>query len=187
MLSEKIRELRRKNKLSQKELANKLNVSNGAIAMWETGKREPNSNTLYKLANIFNVSIDYLFGNTEIMQLKKIRQAAVKTQAEVAKSVNITQFTYSNYENGKTQPDFKTLKNLADYFNVSIDFILGNELYNKPAGEFYQLTDKQKELIPYIKNLDDETCMRVLGYLDKISQDKNDFILKERLKGKNLK
>ena len=109
------------------------------------------------------------------MQLKKIRQAAGKTQAEVAKSVNITQFTYSNYENGKTQPDFKTLKNLADYFNVSIDFILGNELYNKPAGEFYQLTDKQKELIPYIKNLDDGTCMRVLGYLDKISQEQEEL------------
>ena len=112
MLSEKIRELRRKNKLSQKELANKLNVSNGAIAMWETGKREPNSNTLYKLANIFSVSIDYL---------------------------------------------------------------IGNELYNKPAGEFYQLTDKQKELIPYIKNLDDGACMRVLGYLDKISQEQEEL------------
>ena len=59
---EKLRELRRKNKLTQNELAIKLNVSNGTIAMWETNRRQPDIMTIKSIASFFNVSIDYLVG-----------------------------------------------------------------------------------------------------------------------------
>ena len=65
MLTEKLRELRRKKHLTQNELSKILKVSNGAIAMWETGRREPDANTIKVIADYFNVSIDYLLGNEE--------------------------------------------------------------------------------------------------------------------------
>ena len=105
------------------------------------------------------------------MRLSDIRKEKGYSQEEVAKKINISQSNYSKYELGKIEPNIELLIKLADIFNVSIDYLLGHQLYNKPAGEFYQLTEKQRSLIPYIKNLDDGTCMRVLGYLERLNQD----------------
>lgn len=58
----KIKELRKKAKLSQKELANKVNISNQAISFYENGKRLPKIETWQKLANFFGVSVSYLQG-----------------------------------------------------------------------------------------------------------------------------
>lgn len=63
MLLNKIRELRRKNRFTQKELANILGVSSSAVALWETGKREPDYETLVKISETFNVSLDYLLSS----------------------------------------------------------------------------------------------------------------------------
>ncbi len=62
MLGEKIKELRRKDKISQQNLADFLGVGQSAVAMWEKGKNNPEYNTLVKIAEFFNVGIDYLSG-----------------------------------------------------------------------------------------------------------------------------
>ncbi len=60
MLSDKLRQLRREKKLTQNQLAQILNVSNGTIAMWETNKRQPDIETIKKIAKVLEVSTDYL-------------------------------------------------------------------------------------------------------------------------------
>ena len=57
-----LRELRLEKGLSQTGLANSLSVSKGIISMWENGKREPTLFYLTKVADFFNVSLDYLAG-----------------------------------------------------------------------------------------------------------------------------
>ncbi len=52
-------------KLSQKELANVLNYGYTAIANYESGRNEPSIEDLIKLAEFFNVSLDYLLGVSE--------------------------------------------------------------------------------------------------------------------------
>lgn len=59
---ERLRALRSKIGLSQKNLADKMNVSRSTVAMWETDKSEPDNETLIKLASLFNVSTDFLLG-----------------------------------------------------------------------------------------------------------------------------
>ncbi len=59
------------------------------------------------------------------MNLKEIRKRKGLTQLEVAEQLNLSVQAYSNYEIGRREPDFETLKKLADLFNVSIDYILG--------------------------------------------------------------
>ncbi len=54
--------LRSERELTQRDLASLLNVSNGAVGMWETGKRQPDLNMLIVIAKFFNVSVDYLLG-----------------------------------------------------------------------------------------------------------------------------
>lgn len=63
MFSEKLKQLRKKAKLTQKEFALGFNVAQGTVGMWETGKREPDFTTINKLSNYFNVTADYLLDN----------------------------------------------------------------------------------------------------------------------------
>lgn len=59
---ERIKYLREKNGLTQKDVAVKLGVEPAAISKYELNMREPNIEAIKKLATIFNVSIDYLLG-----------------------------------------------------------------------------------------------------------------------------
>jgi transcriptional regulator with XRE-family HTH domain len=65
MFGERLSLLRKQKKLSQYELANKLGYSRGKIANYEQGQREPDHATLKTIADFFEVSIDYLLGQTE--------------------------------------------------------------------------------------------------------------------------
>lgn len=62
----RLKELRIKNQIEQKELAKAIGFSQQTISLYENYHREPNIETLKLLANYFNVSIDYLLGETEI-------------------------------------------------------------------------------------------------------------------------
>lgn len=59
-LSNRLTQLRKSRDLTQHELADILNIGKSTIAMYETGKREPNSETLIVIAEYFGVTIDYL-------------------------------------------------------------------------------------------------------------------------------
>lgn len=65
MFSEQLKVLRNSRGLSQRDLCKIFCVSSGAIAMWETGKRQPDLSTLCKLADYFNVTVDYLLGRED--------------------------------------------------------------------------------------------------------------------------
>lgn len=62
MFGDRLKELRQKKKLSQDELARMMNLSRTTITMWETNKREPDFESVKMLAEIFNVTTDYLLG-----------------------------------------------------------------------------------------------------------------------------
>ncbi len=57
--------LRKEKKLLQKDVANYLKVSTSSYGFYEQGKRDPDYETLTKIADFFNVSIDYLLGRTD--------------------------------------------------------------------------------------------------------------------------
>ena len=62
MLGNNIKELRTQKHLTQKDLAKLMHVSQQTIGAWETERAIPGSDTLALLANLFNVSTDYLLG-----------------------------------------------------------------------------------------------------------------------------
>ena len=65
MFSNRLKELRQEKGLIQERFAQELNVSKGAVAMWETGKRIPDSEMLKTIAKFFSVSVDYLLGESK--------------------------------------------------------------------------------------------------------------------------
>lgn len=60
-----LRDLRIEKSYTQKQLANMLNVSGNTVYAWENDKQEPSMSTLLKISEIFNVSLDYLFGKSD--------------------------------------------------------------------------------------------------------------------------
>ncbi|NLK53214.1 MAG: helix-turn-helix transcriptional regulator [Syntrophomonadaceae bacterium] len=67
-------------------------------------------------------------------RLKDLRAAKKKKQHEVADYLGITRPAYTAYESGNRQPDFETLQKLADYFNVSTDYLLGRTDVPNPTA-----------------------------------------------------
>ncbi|MGX9293064.1 helix-turn-helix domain-containing protein [Bacillus sp. A015] len=65
MLGDRIRSLREKNNLTQEQMAKKIGISRGTYAHYEINKRRPDYETLIKIADLFNVSTDYLLRGEE--------------------------------------------------------------------------------------------------------------------------
>lgn len=61
----RLKELRKKRKISQLKLALDLNMSQNSISRYETGEREADYETLIKFADYFDVSLDYLLGRSD--------------------------------------------------------------------------------------------------------------------------
>ncbi len=68
---ERLRDLRHKKHMTQKQLADKLDLSKGTISAYEQGKKYPSIEVLIKLCNILQVSADYLLGLSDDMQLMR--------------------------------------------------------------------------------------------------------------------
>lgn len=123
--------------LTQKDVAECLNVDNSTVSGWERGKDTIPLRRLITYANTYNYSLDYLFGLTEetikildialdiellATNLKNLRKKNNITQEEIAKKINTTQSTYSQYEAAHTLITTSFLFNLTEvYKSISID------------------------------------------------------------------
>lgn len=58
-------------------------------------------------------------------RLKELRQDNQKTQKELADFLGITERSYQRYEAGDREPDIRGLNKLADYYKVTVDYLLG--------------------------------------------------------------
>ncbi len=58
-------------------------------------------------------------------KLRKARENTGFTQREVAKELKISKSTIASYETGRTQPDIEMLGLIADFYNISLDWLLG--------------------------------------------------------------
>lgn len=96
------------------------------------------------------------------MNLLKLRKENKKTQQEIANELGIKQNTYSKYELKETQPNIETLIKLADYFNVSIDYLVGRNWQN----EIGYLTPAQKDCVNIIKQLNETNLTKTIGFVN---------------------
>lgn len=62
-----------------------------------------------------------------VFRLKELRKKCKISQLKLALDLNMNQNSISRYENMEREADYETLIKLADYFNVSIDYLLGRD------------------------------------------------------------
>lgn len=83
--AECLQELREDRNISRKELAAFLNVSVSTLGMYEQGRREPNIDMLIKLADYFNVSLDFLVGRSADNEERKNMLEALRLKNKINK------------------------------------------------------------------------------------------------------
>jgi HTH-type transcriptional regulator, competence development regulator len=89
------------------------------------------------------------------MLTKRLKNLRGKTtQEEVAGRIGISRARYSHYENGRSEPDTETLNKLADYYDVSVDYLLGrtddpNETLNNKSSNSSSLDEINKLVKEY--------------------------------------
>lgn len=66
MLGKRLEELRTEKRMTKKEVADYLQIDQSTYGKYELGKRQPDYETLDKLANLFNVSVDYILCRTNV-------------------------------------------------------------------------------------------------------------------------
>lgn len=132
----RLKEARKKHGYTQVSLAEALGVSKGSIAMWETGKRNPEFDTLEELLSLLDVSYDYLTGKTDeeghnTPSEESLKQIAVWTIADdtydnikkylaldVYGASAINDLIATEYKRCREQ---QTLTDTSDY-NINISF-----------------------------------------------------------------
>lgn len=60
MIKDRLKELRKKNGITQVEFAKTFNISNGTVGNWESGTRQPDNEMLTKIADYYGVSVDFI-------------------------------------------------------------------------------------------------------------------------------
>ena len=96
------------------------------------------------------------------MKLLELRKNEKLTQEELAKKIDVTQKTYANYELGKTEPTIQTLCKLADYFSVTVDYLIDHKTYQL---QLPALTDNQRKVIETTLKLDNENFGILYGFV----------------------
>lgn len=95
------------------------------------------------------------------MRLKELRKQNKLNQTDIAKILQIEQNTYSKYEIGKAEPNISNLIKLADYYQVSIDYLVGREWVN----DIGYLPMQLRELVTISKQLNDTNLSKAIGYI----------------------
>ncbi|ENY8665747.1 helix-turn-helix domain-containing protein [Clostridioides difficile] len=105
-------------------------------------------------------------------KIKSLRLEKNMTQEEFAESLCISRPALSLYESNKRKPDFEVLKKIAEYFNVSIDFLLDNNIKdktnypNKNSSSSNEIDEEVEVLVDMIYELDKDDRETVIKILD---------------------
>jgi HTH-type transcriptional regulator, competence development regulator len=114
MLKNKLIELRKEKKLRQEDIAKILGIARTTYAMYEQGNREPDFDTLNKMADYFEVSVDYLLGRE---QKNKTKEDTLEEVNKLVKEYGIEQFGFFDIDKWKdlSQEDIEEIKKHFEY------------------------------------------------------------------------
>lgn len=137
----RIKAIREDNDLTQSNIARLLRVNRSAYSLWELGINTIPLSNLVDFCNLFNLSIDYILGITNVKnytlvnknidikvlgeRLKFIRKKEKKTQENIANLLNTTHSTWSAYEHSKVLIPTIFIWKFATEYKCSIDWLCG--------------------------------------------------------------
>ena len=100
-----------------------------------------------------------------MIRLFELRTGEGLSQRDIARIMNVSQGTYNNWENEKTQPSIEQLIALAEYFSVSVDYLIGN------SDDFIRIlsneviSSDEKSLLKYYRELSEPAKQGLLSFV----------------------
>ena len=136
VLAENLKFLREQNGKTQGELAVLFGIEQKTISSWECGSRKPPIGTIVSLAKLYRVSLDDLVLTdmrppipVYALNLAYLRKKHGMTQQEISELLGYSgKQGYNAIETGKVKPTIDTLEKLADFFGVTMDQIVKQDL-----------------------------------------------------------
>lgn len=110
-------------------------------------------------------------------RLTELRKKHKHTQESISKKLKIPRSTYSNYEAGKREPDFDTAERIAEFFDVTVDYLIGRTddpkgVLSQDARAIIDVLDLAEtdaldkiELVIDGEKLSDEELLRFIAYV----------------------
>ena len=137
------KDLREDKDLEQKDIAAIIDVTREAYSKWELGIRDMPIKKCVELANFYETTIDYMVGLTNEKKytksnyqvdwniirnrLKELRKSKNLKQEEFSLQLGLKKRAYSNYENGTINPKTFKLTDIAKFYNISMDYLVGRK------------------------------------------------------------
>ena len=81
---------------------------------------------------------------------KYLRIQSGLTQQEMADKLKISRSSIGMYENGEREPSFELLENIADYFNVDMNYLLGKKELSENIPQGYYLNEDSREMAQFM-------------------------------------
>lgn len=118
--NEKFKNLRKSHNMKQSDIASKMNVSLSTVGMWEQGRNQPDTDTVKKLANLFDVSTDYLLDN-DISEIRKNEDRELLQTVSEDLANPLSNAIYSKASELKTDKDRQIVLSIIEGFIKGID------------------------------------------------------------------
>ena len=90
-----------------------------------------------------------------LTNLKKLREDASISQKALADAIGVSQQSVNKYENHNIEPDIETLIRIADFFETSVDYLIGHTSVRRRIEEvhMYELNDRESKVMEQYRSL----------------------------------
>ncbi len=112
-------------------------------------------------------------------RIKDLREDADKLQKEIAADLDTNVTQYRRYESGEREPQFEFIIKLAEYHNVSLDYIAGRTNDKKGLSRS-DLSDIETELIKKFRELNEQQRGIIIGRIEAMKEENDDTEYKNK-------
>ena len=104
-----------------------------------------------------------------MIRLIDLRKEKHLSQRAIAPLLHVSQGTYSNWENGKTEPSIKELVDIANFFEVSVDYLIGNSDDIGIINIEQRISDEDVKTLEAINSLSDKSRVLLINFLSTLN------------------
>ena len=168
----RIRELRKQSGVTMKFFGDIIGVSESCVSQYENGKRQPDYETLKKIADYFNVSTDYLLERTDfsIEENRRICQNVTRLWETIKNPQNLEGIRgitkpYQQIKENEYQFTYEVLEQFASYFGVSVDDLIAGIKEHPSPTTTPQISEQENLFLKEYTDLTDDERQEVLNFI----------------------
>ena len=120
-------------------------------------------------------------------RLKELRKSSGLTQIQFAEKFNIAKGTIGMWESGKREPDFDTAQRIADFFGVTVDYLLGRSSEKTPAKPGEREFGEQELKVAFFRGADPTLTDEEIDDMWEDAKDLRDVLIIKKRRERNGK